>query len=129
MSRVTGYQGMTIAGIFWGFAVFFVIKIFDTPPYWVSLLGGLAVFLVAFHFRNIHRNSIGSDGDDLVISDGDDVKRIPKDQILFYKIERISSLNLRITTRDHEILSVPIDGFFSEREIAKVFDSLGIARV
>jgi hypothetical protein len=128
MSRVTGFQGMTIAGIFWGFIVFFVIKIFDTPPYWVSLLGGFAVFLIAFLFRNIHRRSIGSEGDDLFISDGDDVKRIPKDQILFYKIERIRSLNLRITTRDHEIVSVPINGFFSEREIVRVFDSLGIAK-
>jgi hypothetical protein len=128
MNRITGYQGMTIAGIFWGVAVFFVFKIFDTSPYWISALGGLAVFFIAFLFRNVYRRSIGTEGDDLVISDGDTVTRVPKDQILSYKIERISSLNLRITMRDQKVVSIPIDGFFSESQIVGILDSLGIGK-
>lgn len=64
----------------------------------------------------------------MVISDEGEEIRIHKNQILFYKIERISSLNLRITLRDQEVIRMPIDGFFSERRIVGVFETLGITK-
>jgi hypothetical protein len=126
MNRATGSQNVIIAGIFWSFVIFFVIKIFDQPPYWMSFCGGVSVFLLAFFFRKVAQRSIYLEGDTLVISGEKDVIRLQKNNIRFYEITKICVYELRITLKDGGTVSIPIDGFFSEGKIKDIFSSLGI---
>ena len=126
MNRATGSQNMIIAGIFWGFVLFFVFKIFDQPPYWMSFCGGATVFLFAFLFRRVAQRSIYIEEDTLVITGEKDVIRLQKDSIQFYEISKICAYELRISLKDGETVSIPIDGFFSEGKIKDIFGTLGI---
>lgn len=128
MKQVTSDHWMTIVGLVWGFVVFHVIRIFETPPYWISLASGSAVFLLCFFARDLRRRSIACEGDELVITDGNKEIRIPKGEIRCFRITRITSLRVRITMHDQDEISFLVGGFFSEEKIVMIFEKLGIKK-
>jgi hypothetical protein len=117
------------AGIAAGVSTFFLITGAGDSSFLLRIVVAVGVCLIVVLSTRQRYRAVSMDGDSLVVTDGPTVRRFSRGDIESYQIIKTTAYQLRVVLKNEDALVVPLHGFFSERSIRSIFDSLGVSRL
>ena len=119
------YDSLT-ASVAVGSACFFGLTSIDSLPIWFAPLASLTAAVAIYLIPRKTRRILSTDGKFLTIETHASVKRLAKFEIKAYQIMKVSDYRLEVDLCDEERILLPLQGFFSEHSVRRVFQALGV---